>query len=419
MFKKCTAVLLALMLAVSLFPAMGVRADAGSDETYTAFFADAEWDVLKLVNIERNAAGLEPLTGFAPLQEVAGIRAGELVELYHYNRPNGDSFDTLYDEMGLKHNYAGQNYIAGSIYSAEAVMKNWMGNEGHRGNILGEDFTSVGVGYYFDANSTYRHHWTQNFLGAPIDFTDCTLVMPRGHVLPEGTPLAELDIHLVLENAADGHTHYLPLTQELVTGFTGQKGTATVYYDLLGFSGSFKISVVTAFEDVTATDYYYDPVLWALDRGITSGSSATKFAPFDACLRSQAVTFLWRAAGKPQATKKTNPFVDVKPTDYFYDAVLWAVEKGITTGADATHFEPNSTCNRSQVVTFLYRAAGKPSLTGAGNPFTDVKSTDYFYDAVLWAVKTGITNGISTTKFGPNDICNRSQVVTFLYRAYN
>ena len=417
MFKKCTALLLALVLAVSLFPAVGVQAASDSTVPYGEYFSAEEWEVLKLVNEERQTEGLDPLTGFAPLQEVAGIRAKELVQKFSHTRPDGSDCFSTYDELGVDYFSAGENIAAG-YYSPEAVMNGWMNSDGHRENILDESYTSVGLGYWF-TESGYRHHWTQNFLGYPNEFTECTLVMPKGHILPEGTSLGALNIHLVLENAADGYDHYLPLTEALVSGFTGQKGTTTVYFDLLGFSGSFEISVVTAFDDVKSSDYYYDPVLWALDQGITSGLTPTRFSPNDACLRSQVVTFLWRANGEPRATSRNNPFVDVKTTDYFYEAVLWAVEKGITTGADATHFEPNITCNRSQVVTFLYRAFGKPSVSNVSNPFTDVSAGDWYASAVLWAMKKGITNGLSASKFGPNDLCNRSQVVTFLYRAYH
>ena len=172
------------------------------------------------------------------------------------------------------------------------------------------------------------------------------------------------------------------------------------------------------FKDVKPSDFYYTPVLWALENNITSGTAPDEFSPYEACLRSQVVTFLWRAAGKPQPTTKVNPFEDVKPSDYFYKAVLWAVENGITYGADATHFEPNGVCNRSQVVSFLYRAFKKPPVEGASNPFDDVPAGEWYATPVLWAVKEGIAYGLSTSEFGPNATCNRSQVVTFLYRAY-
>ena len=178
-------------------------------------------------------------------------------------------------------------------------------------------------------------------------------------------------------------------------------------------------ALVNPFTDVNSSDYYYTPVLWALEKGITSGTSDTAFSPYDSCLRSQVVTFLWRAAGKPAPKSQVNPFVDVKPTDYYYNAVLWAVENGITYGADSTHFEPNGVCNRSQVVSFLYRAFENPPVEGTGTPFKDVQPGAWYASAVQWAVKEGIAYGLSESEFGPNDTCNRSQVVTFLYRAYN
>ena len=128
-------------------------------------------------------------------------------------------------------------------------------------------------------------------------------------------------------------------------------------------------------------------------------------------------TFLWRAAGKPEPTTTENPFVDVKESHFFYKAVLWAYENGITTGIDATHFNPYGKCTRAQVVTVLWRAEGKPAPTSTESTFTDVTNAkEFYYNAVLWAAENGITNGINATTFGVNSICNRAQVVTFLYR---
>ena len=174
------------------------------------------------------------------------------------------------------------------------------------------------------------------------------------------------------------------------------------------------------FDDVSdLSQYYYDPVYWAFyhDPQITKGTSDTKFSPDAGCTRAQAVTFLWRAAGEPEPTSKDNPFVDVKESDYFYKAVLWAVEKGITTGTSATTFRPEQTCTRAQIVTFLWRNAGKPEPASSANPFIDVKDGDYFAKAVLWAVEDGITTGTSATTFRPENTCTRAQIVTFLYRA--
>ena len=172
------------------------------------------------------------------------------------------------------------------------------------------------------------------------------------------------------------------------------------------------------FVDVPEGIYFYEPVMWAVEQNITKGTDNNHFSPDVAVNRAQVVTFLWRAAGKPEPTTTTNPFVDVAEGDFFYKAVLWAVENGITKGTDNNHFAPALDCNRAQVVTFLWRAAGKPEATGAENPFVDVAEGDFFYDAVLWAVEAGVTKGISTTAFGVDGICNRAQVVTFLYRAF-
>ena len=171
------------------------------------------------------------------------------------------------------------------------------------------------------------------------------------------------------------------------------------------------------FTDVKETDWYYDSVLWAVQNGITNGTTATTFSPTMVCDRSQAVQFLWNAAGNPEPTSTANPFTDVKESDWYYKAVMWAVENGITNGTSATTFSPTMKCSRSQIVTFLWKAQGKPVLE-ATNPFTDVKTKDWFYDSVMWAVANGITAGTSATTFAPDMNCDRSQIVTFIYRSY-
>ena len=174
-------------------------------------------------------------------------------------------------------------------------------------------------------------------------------------------------------------------------------------------------NVANPFVDITASDYFYAPVLWAVGKGVTNGCSATEFAPNASCTRAQIVTFLWRSQGCPEPATINNPFVDVPVNSYYYFAVLWAVENGITNGMSEKLFAPDATCTRGQAVTFLYRAFGTP--TESENPFTDVISTDYFCDAVLWAVENNITMGIGGGKFSPEATCTRAQIVTFLYRA--
>lgn len=172
---------------------------------------------------------------------------------------------------------------------------------------------------------------------------------------------------------------------------------------------------VISFVDVPADAYYYDAVQWAVNYGITNGTSDTTFSPDASCTRAQAVTFLWRAVGCPSPKSNAMPFKDVVKGSYYETAVLWAVENGITNGTSATTFSPDSICSRAQIATFLWRSQGMPDA-GTTNPFTDVTSGEYYYDAVLWAVENGITNGTSSTTFSPNENCTRAQIVTFLYR---
>lgn len=171
------------------------------------------------------------------------------------------------------------------------------------------------------------------------------------------------------------------------------------------------------FVDVIENDYFYNAVLWAVGEGITDGTSATTFEPNEVCTRGQVVTFLYRAAGSPKVSAGENPFADVTESDYFYDAVLWAVGEGITDGTSAATFSPNEKCTRAQVATFLWRAEGEAEPTITEHAFTDLPSGAYYYDAVLWAVEQGITDGVSDTTFVPDAECTRGQIVTFLYRA--
>lgn len=174
--------------------------------------------------------------------------------------------------------------------------------------------------------------------------------------------------------------------------------------------------IANPFTDVSEEDYYYDAVLWAVEKGITSGRTETTFAPTETCTRAQVMTFLWAAAGRPEPTSTENPFTDVSESAYYYKAVLWAVEKGITSGTTATTFSPNAFCTRNQVVTFLWINAGRPEAT-MENPFQDVEVGKYYYTPVLWAYENGITSGTSATTFGTHNPCTRGQVMTFLYRA--
>ena len=166
------------------------------------------------------------------------------------------------------------------------------------------------------------------------------------------------------------------------------------------------------------TSYAHIPIDWAVVNRITGGTSPTTFGPEQSCTRAQFVMFLWCVMGRPEPAAENNPFRDVKPSDYFYKAVLWAVENGITAGTSADTFSPKMAVTRAQVVTFIWHNEGDQTASRTENPFEDVRDSDYFHDAVLWAVENGITAGTSATTFSPSAICTRAQCMTFLYRKF-
>ena len=185
-------------------------------------------------------------------------------------------------------------------------------------------------------------------------------------------------------------------------------GSTTVY-------AGWQEAAESPFTDVPKGSYYEEAVNWAVEQGITAGTTATTFSPDATCTRAQAVTFLWRAAGSPAPQSHAMPFTDVAEGSYYHDAVLWAVENGITKGTSDTAFSPNATCTRGQFVTFLWRSQKSPA-TGSVNPFTDVAADAYYANAVLWAAENGVTSGTTATTFSPNNTCTRAQIVTFLFR---
>ena len=212
-------------------------------------------------------------------------------------------------------------------------------------------------------------------------------------------------------NVLDQNGKALPLTQQNGKyGFTMPASAVTVKATFMDDN-----TMLNFFVDVSASDYYYDAVLWAVGKGITGGTSATTFDPSGNCTRAQAVTFLWRAAGSPAPKTKVMPFTDVPAGSYYHDAVLWAMEQGITKGTSDTAFSPNATCTRAQIVTFLWRANGSPVASG-NSDFTDVAADAYYAAAVTWAEKNGVTGGIGGGLFGSGNNCTRAQIVTFIWR---
>ena len=227
-----------------------------------------------------------------------------------------------------------------------------------------------------------------------------TVTPDKGYALDTLTVLDSKDKELKLTEKNGKYTFTMPASKVTVeAAFKAEQSTGK-----------------NPFTDVPAGSYYEDAVIWAVDKGITTGTSATTFDPNGICTRAQAVTFLWRAAGSPAAKSAVMPFTDVKAGSYYYDAVLWAVEQGITKGTSDTMFSPDATCTRAQIVTFLWRANGSPAVSG-NSAFTDVASDAYYAAAVTWAEKNDVTGGIGGGLFGSNNNCTRAQIVTFIYRS--
>ena len=252
-----------------------------------------------------------------------------------------------------------------------------------------------------------------------VDENSDALTLPAGTMITaEFAVLADADAELRLEmdlQTADG-TVVADLTEYATVIYEGEPVCTEHEWDGLTciYCGTTREN---PFTDVPEDSFYFLPVLWAVDEGITNGASANTFNPGGDLLRAQVVTMLWRHAGSP-VVDGANPFDDVKKTDFYYQAVLWAVQNGITNGTTATTFGPMGVCIRAQGVTFLWRYLDSPDAV-ADNPFTDVDDAAWYGTPILWAVENGITNGISATEFGVNTNCNRAHMVTFLYRAMN
>ena len=253
-----------------------------------------------------------------------------------------------------------------------------------------------------------------------VDENSQALTLPAGTVITaEFAALADVDAGLRLQmvlQTADGAT-VVDLTEYATVIYEGEPVCTEHDWDGL-VCRNCGAERENPFTDVPEDAFYFQPVLWAVEQGITNGATADTFNPGGDLLRAQVVVMLWRAAGQPEPSNVDNPFTDVKETDFYYKAVLWAVEQGITNGTTATTFGPMGITNRAQVVTFLWRYLGQPEAA-AENPFKDVEASAWYGKSVLWALEQGITNGMSATEFGVNTNCNRAHMVTFLYRARN
>ena len=299
--------------------------------------------------------------------------------------------------------------VSGSGECTNAWMNNYSPNNVKK-IVIGSGITSIGraafQGCAYVKSVDIANGVTKICRGA---FTQCWAL--ESVIIPTSVNTIEMT---AFGNAISGST----MNDVYYCGSAAQWGRISIgeHNDsLLKASFHYNYDPNMSFTDVAAGSYCYDAVQWAVANGITKGTDATHFSPNAGCTRGQVVTFLWRAAGEPTVGGNVG-FVDVAPGSYCYEAVKWAVANGITNGTDATHFSPNAACTRGQVVTFMYRAEGKPAV-GGNVGFVDVAAGSYCYNAVQWAVANGITKGTDATHFSPNATCTRGQVVTFLYRA--
>ena len=284
----------------------------------------------------------------------------------------------------------------------------------------GENNMTVTIPKGSTGNRTYKAHWRYNGSGHSYSYyTIKATAGAGGSISPSGSVSVRegRDQTFTITPDKDYAVANVKIDGKSIGAvksytFENVRRTHTIEVIFMKANGNPQTGV---FVDVATGSYYEDAVDWAVENGITKGTDDTHFSPDGICTRAQAATFLWRAAGSPKPETRTMPFTDVPAGSYYYDAVLWAVENGITKGTSNTTFSPNMTCTRAQIVTFLWRSEKSPAA-GTANLFVDVKSTVYYADAVLWAVKEDITKGTTNTTFSPDADCTRAQIVTFLWR---
>lgn len=371
-----------------------------------------EWEILRLSNIERSKKGLTLLTMIEPLQKACGIRKVELAESFSHTRPNGQKPFTAI--TGFTYRTAGENIYEcdapAMAVSAVRAMNSWMNSDGHRAAILNENYDYIGTGTY--DNKTLGTA-VQLFAGVGDLISSISTSSGKTHYIDED----EMQKDYLICTAGD-MISCVPLDLEYMTktdrGYTLKLRAENPVYLTVGDETDTKTEQKNElkFHDVKDTDYFAAAVKWAVARNITAGTSDTTFSPEDTCTRAQILTFLWRAVGSPKSTA-ANPFTDVSANDYYYDAALWAYEKGMVSGS---RFAGSTPCTRASTVEYLWKNAGSPDTAVSGG-FSDVADNADYSKAVSWAVQNQVTAGTGETTFSPDMICSRGQIVTFLNRA--
>ncbi len=378
-----------------------------------------EWEILRMVNVERAKEGRSLLTMVAQLQTACNIREKEVLEVISHTRPDGSKCYTAITDFN--YTTAGENIYhcpsISTIVPAEKAMKAWMNSTEHRANILKDRYVYIGVGSY---EKNRDGSAIQLFTGYANPITEITTSSGSTNFEDEEAMQKEY----LICTTSDGVVSYMPLDVSYMQK-SGNSYTLNMYSAnpiTLTVSGEKTADTEeensnsqksnTMFADVKPGEYYESAVKWAVDNKITTGTSSTTFSPNDTCTRAQIITFLWRAVGSPKASFD-NPFVDVKETDYYYDAAIWASEKSMVSGEI---FAADTPCTRASTVIYLWQNAGAPQ-TKISDKFSDLSATADCAVAVAWAIENGVTSGTGDTTFSPETICTRGQIVTFLKRA--
>ena len=401
---------------------------------------------------------LNELTYDYSLEEIAMQRAVEIALSCSHTRPNNTKCFTLFDNS-VKNK--AENIAAGYSSAAE-VFAGWQeananyNGQGHRRNMLDSDYNAVGIAcvyyndcYYWvqefgyiakpntketnanDASTTVNVEVSEDLIssvkisadsktpvvvqpGKSIDFPAVTTKILMNEAWPGDDCIVVPQYRWYSSNITVAR-----VSNGKIVGV--REGSATITVSALGTSYNIPVTVsANPFVDVSKDKNYYNAVMWAVEKDITKGFDSTHFVPQNPCTRAQVVTFLWRAAGSPEPKTANNPFVDVTNSGScapYYKAILWAVEKGITKGVDATHFNPDGVVSRAQFVTFLWRYEGQPATKASYKDFKDANSiAEPFQTAVAWAAAKNITTGYSDNTFRPNETCTRWAVALFMYR---
>lgn len=385
---------------------------------------DYEWGVLYLTNKIRMINGLEPLSASTNLQDAANIRKNELKTLFSHTRPNGSTCDTVLAECGVTFNYAGENIAAGQE-DPFTVVNAWWNSEGHRTNMLYQNYTHLGIGYSYNGNDLYGNYWVQLFTG---NCTPASISLIQDNSVPYiiTTDQSIDEIGLELSISCHHGTSYLPVIEEMCSpldrSLLGEPQAITISYNGKSTTVNLVVYEPMTFEDISPDGWYYSSVAEAYYNGIMTGLDKKHFGPSDPLARAQFAVILHRLTGEENVEYRP-AFPDVADGIWYTDAIMWASEAGIVNGyTDTGLFGPGDSINREQMAVMMYRFAQYLGIDTSGRAdyshFTDAKSVNAFaQDAMSWAIYTGIITGKDNGAIiDPQGNANRAECATIIMR---